>query len=476
MVCIRSVKPEDVLAVGRETETMMGLLHIMWAYSAAWAGTSVLLPEFTPLDPEEFTMSVMLEGMVADELEAAGHTVLRQQEAEVLVGTEALSQCGLAPLCPIAVLPALPVERALVVSIDRRDGRLLGRGKVYEQGFEEPVAAREVEVVPGAEQGFARQMVQMLESEPTAVVAVVGAAPLVETSSAPSSVTITPPTSVVVQREEAKWEKRVEQRSSQPSGRLPDGVAPRHLKGSEGHFQKSGLDARDWIYRAMPHAGRFTMELRGGMGIGDVDRFADVRVVRRSGAQVDQWFREGPTSAKRVRGSVFIGYAAATWIDFGVLGGVQYSERDVTSGVVREQAEQTGERTTQEVDRETGIQAVLGYVQPRVRTYLVPVGPAKPFVFVGADFRMFDLYKLEQPNGAVYPVPPGGLVPGVALGGGLMIDPGPIVGMFVEGGLTLHQGERSAAITSSDWSHPVRTALPADESTRHVVGGFQFRL
>jgi hypothetical protein len=57
-----------------------------------------------------------------------------------------------------------------------------------------------------------------------------------------------------------------------------------------------------------------------------------------------------------------------------------------------------------------------------------------------------------------------------------MIDPGPIVGMFVEGGLTLHQGERSAAITSSDWSHPVRTALPADESTRHVVGGFQFRL
>ena len=474
MVCIRSVKHEDVLAEGREMECMMGLLHILFAYSTAWAGTSVLLPEFTPLDPEEFTMSVMLEGMVADELEAAGHTVLRQQEAVVLVGTEALTQCGLAPLCPVAVLPALPVERALVVSIDRRDGRLLGRGEVYEQGSQEPLSVGEVEVVSGAEQGFARQIAQMLESgEPTAVVAVPVSVSVVDVPPGPASASIPPPTSVVVQREEAKWEKRVEKRSSQPSGRLPDGVAPRHLKGSEGHFQKSGLDARDWIYRAMPHAGRFTMELRGGMGIGDVDRFADVRVVRRSGAQIDQWFREGPTTAKRVRGGVFLGYAAATWIDFGVLGGVQYSERDVTSGVVREQA---GERTTQEVDRETGIQAVLGYVQPRVRTYLVPVGPAKPFVFVGADFRMFDLYKLEQPKGAVYPIPPGGLVPGVALGGGLMIDPGPIVGMFVEGGLTLHQGERSEAITSSNWSHPVRTALPADQGTRHVVAGFQFRL
>ena len=473
MVCIRSVKREDVLAEGSGMECMMGLLHILLAYSTAWAGTSVLLPEFTPLDPEEFTMSVMLEGMVAEELESAGHTVVRHQEAVVLVGTEALTQCGLAPLCPVAVLPALPVELALVVSIDRRDGRLLGRGEVYEQGSEEPLSVGEVEVVPGAEQEFASQMVLMLEGEPSTARP---AAVVVAEISAPGGPVATPdatPTAVVVQREEAKWEKRIEQRSSQPSGRLPDGVAPRHLKGSEGHFQKSGLDARDWIYRAMPHAGRFTMELRGGMGIGDVDRFADVRVVRRSGAQIDQWFREGPSKSKRVRGGVFIGYAAATWIDFGVLGGVQYSERDVTSGVVREQA---GQRPTQEVDRETGIQAVLGYVQPRVRTYLVPVGPAKPFVFVGADFRMFDLYKLEQPKGAVYPVPPGGMVPGVALGGGLLIDPGPIVGMFVEGGLTLHQGERSEAITSGNWAHPVRTALPSEQKTSHVVAGFQFRL
>ena len=464
----------------------MALLHMWFAVSLAHAGNSVLLPEVTPLDPQDFTISVMLEGMVAEELEASGHTVLRHQDALVLVGPEALSQCALAPLCPVAVLPALPVERALVVSIDRVEGRMIGRGEVYAQGDDLPVATGEVEVVSGSERTFVIEMAALAgqEASPLSPPAPIVAAPIevVVPDSVPSEgsvVVVSPtaavvsPTAAVVQREEAKWEKRLEQRSSQPTGRLPDGVAPRHLRGSEGHFQKSGLDARDWIYRAMPHAGRFTMELRGGTGIGDVDRFADVRVVRRSGAQIEQWYREGPATSRRIRGGVFLGYAAATWLDFGVLGGVQYSERDVTSGIVREQA---GEEATQEVDRETGIQAVLGYVQPRVRTYIVPVGPAKPFVFVGCDFRMFDLYKLEQPKGAVYPIPPGGMTPGVALGGGLMIDPGPIVGMFVEGGLTLHMGERSEVTTSGAWAHPVRQALSSEQSTKHLVGGFQFRL
>lgn len=458
-------------------EMMMALLHMWFAVSVAHGGTSVLLPEVTPLDPQEFTISVMLEGMVAEELEAAGHTVMRHQEAVALVGTEALAQCALAPLCPSAVLPALPVERALVVSIDRVDGRLLGRGEVYAQGAEVPVAVGEVEVVSGAERAFVVEMAalagQEAPLEPTPEPTLPTEVVLPPQAAAQQGASLSAPTAAVVQREEAKWEKRLEQRSSQPTGRLPEGVAPRHLRGSEGHFQKSGLDARDWIYRAMPHAGRFTMELRGGMGIGDVDRFADVRVVRRSGAQIEQWYREGPATSRRIRGGVFLGYAAATWLDFGVLGGVQYSERDVTSGIVREQA---GEQASQEVDRETGIQAVLGYVQPRVRTYLVPVGPAKPFVYAGCDFRMFDLYKLEQPKGAVYPIPPGGMTPGVALGGGLMIDPGPIVGMFVEGGLTLHMGERSEVTTSGAWAHPVREALSSEQSTRHLVAGFQFRL
>ena len=115
-------------------------------------------------------------------------------------------------------------------------------------------------------------------------------------------------------------------------------------------------------------------------------------------------------------------------------------------------------------------------IQPRVRGYLAPVGPAKPFLFTGAEFRFFDAYNIEQPETLTYPVPQGGSIPGWVGGGGLMIDPGPIVGLFFEASYCLHFGERSRLVQQGSWVHDVPQAPENAGYTIGLTGGVQFRL
>src|SRR4029079_9441656 len=103
--------------------------------------------------------------------------------------------------------------------------------------------------------------------------------------------------------------------------------------------------------------------------------------------QINSWYEEGPVPARRVRGDLFVGYAPATMFDFGLLVGIQYGHRGLSTGV--EVVDPTGSFVSEQVDDLADIQAISFYLQPRVRLYMVPLGPAKPFVFTGADLRIF---------------------------------------------------------------------------------------
>lgn len=253
------------------------------------------------------------------------------------------------------------------------------------------------------------------------------------------------------------------------------GVKPRHLIGSEQNYRNSGLDARDWVYKAMPHAGRVTFEIRAGLGLGDVDRQADMRVEFVGAAQRDSWYQESPLQGRRPQGAIFIGYAPATMIDLGVVAGLQYGRRHFTTGFARyNQATDTVKEDYDVVY--TAVDAVQLFLQPRVRGYLVPTGPAKPFLFTGADIRVFDAYDLEQPEGFTYLIPPAGVVPGWIGGGGMMIDPSPIVGFFFEGSYTQHFGERADTLQSGVWNYTTPPPSVPAVFTIGLTGGVQFRI
>ncbi|MEZ4319770.1 MAG: hypothetical protein R3F61_19805 [Myxococcota bacterium] len=250
------------------------------------------------------------------------------------------------------------------------------------------------------------------------------------------------------------------------------GLRYRHVLGAEGNLRKSGMDPRDWLYKATPHSGRLVFEPRVGIGIGDTDRQADVRVEITDGNKTGEWYQEGPLPGRRVRGGLFVGYAPVAYFDLGVMAGLQYGKRYFTTGYYR----RIGANTDEAASDLLSVDAIQFIVQPRARAYIVPTGPAKPFLFVGGDFRMFDNYQIAQPADVTYPVPVGGVVPGAVGGGGLLIDPSPIVGFFVEGSYIRHFGLRAAAADYLTWEHTKPPPPSGSESTISIVGGVQFRL
>jgi hypothetical protein len=223
----------------------------------------------------------------------------------------------------------------------------------------------------------------------------------------------------------------------------------------------------------MPHAGRVAFEIRAGIGMGDNDRAADIRVELLDGnEQGDSFYQEGPLSARRPQGGIYLGYAPATMIDIGVAAGLQWGKRTFTTGWTRVSVTNSGKAISPST---TGDQ-VMFYIQPRIRGYLVPVGPAKPYLFTGADIRIFDDYDLAQPDTFIYPVPPGGVIPGWIGGGGLMIDPSPIVGFFFEGSYTQHFGPRAETATFGGWAHEALAAPIGAGYNIGLTGGVQIRI
>jgi hypothetical protein len=469
------------------TSFFLGLIAMQ---APAHAAEPILVPTFTYASDDQFAVTVMLDNLVSDKLLSDGHIVLDADTVAPVVGEAAVSRCADTPGCPENILGSLPCRVAVVVNVRNQGGVLAGHVALYQEGMPAPVEEQDFPVVPGNEHMFAHDVSIMVAGllgrlGPGSDVMLMDAARLIAGEPLPvapapvlAPAPVAPP--VVLNLDDDLEEPTAPPMEPTPptnrssTGKLPEGVAQRHLLGSEAHFRKSGLDARDWIYRAMPHAGRVTIEVRAGLGLGDIDRQADVRVELSEGKQLDDgWYQEGPKSARRPRGGVFIGYAPLTFLDVGLLGGVQYSARRLTTGYTRTNE---GEVSDSQVSDPQNIQAVAVFLQPRIRGYLAPVGPAKPFLFTGAEFRFFDAYNIEQPASVEYPIPQGGTIPGWTGGGGIIIDPGPIVGFLFEASYILHAGARSKPMVFGSWANRTPDLAVGTGGSVGLVGAVQFRL
>ncbi|TNE87742.1 MAG: hypothetical protein EP330_17435 [Deltaproteobacteria bacterium] len=233
------------------------------------------------------------------------------------------------------------------------------------------------------------------------------------------------------------------------------------MRGNEGHFVRYDGTPEDWVYKMTPHAGRFFFEVRGGVGMGDVSRHADSRLI--SGDPVTEWFQEGPATGLGARGGGAVGYSPVTWCDLGVLVEIQTGTKTLTT------AYDDGEAGT------ASGPAIQAVVQPRFRFYLAPLGPVKPAVIVAAEIRGFDAYHID-PNPDQFPEPPGGVVPGAVGGLALVIDPAPIVGVVLEGAYTQHFGLRAQAAQDGRAPDNAPAAPSGDMRTLAITGGLQFRI
>lgn len=473
-----------MLAVRIATGALVGLS------GTAWGAEPVFLPDFTPATGDEFNTAVTLQKLVNDQLLADGFIVLTSSVVGPVVGTENIASCALRAGCPTNVLPQVPARIAVVVQIQRVGGSLVGNVDLYENGVASPSQRLYLPIAVGGEAVFSDDVLRetrtlLLKMGPGDEQLVTKAAQWIAGQAGPGLVTAPPapaPAPAPVPAAVPGTPPKRFDGSTPHEGDLTailenSGVTKRHLVGAEGAFRRSGLHPRDWVYRATPHAGRLTFEIRAGMSFGDVDRLAMVRVETQNGEETNAWFQEGPVPGRRTRGEIFIGFAPATMFDFGILAGLQYGRRGISTGIVVLDAE--GNVDKEDIAELEDIQAVTFYLQPRIRGYLVPLGPLKPYLTTGADFRFFDGYHLEQPPDLAYPAPSGGFMPGWIGGVGLLIDPGPIVGFFAEGTYIQHFGALSAGRVEEiggPWPHEFEPLEETTGITLGVVGGVQFRL
>jgi hypothetical protein len=458
----------------------------------AWASEPVFLPDFTPATGEEFGMAVTLQQMVMDQLLAEGHIVLSSAVVGPVIGMENIASCALRAGCPTAVLPKIPARIAVVVQVQRVGGSLVGNVDLFESGAASASQRLYLPIAAGGEAGFASEVAREVRTllvrigpAPAPMVTqaaqwiagqgTIASAPLAGTPAPgmPAPGAPVPGAPVAAKRFDG---------STPHEGPLEpllqdSGILRRHLVGAEGAFRRSGLHPRDWVYRMTPHAGRLIFEIHAGAGFGDVDRLAVVRVETQNGDETNAWFQEGPLPGRRPRGEIYVGFAPATMVDLGILGGLQYGRRGVSTGLVVLDAEGGVDQLI--VNDLEDIQAVTLYLQPRARAYLAHLGPAKPYLLTGADLRFFDSYHLEQPPDVNYPAPSGGFMPGWVGGAGMLIDPGPIVGFFAEGTYVRHFGQLSAprrVEVGGAWPHEFEPLEETSAITVGVVGGVQFRL
>ena len=451
--------------------------------SPADAGEPVFLPDFTPATTSEFAVAFMLRDQVVQALEAQGHVILGSEQVAPVVGDTA--GCAELPSCPVAQLPQLPTRVGIVVTVERHEGAVRGCLEVYSQGDAEPVVQRKLPVRGGHEALFAEQVAVALDEVvshlgPSPASDLVAAVKLIDAAAATSAESGPGPDPDPEPDPEPDPDPGPDT-SDAPRPAPPGadqelvellrdtGLEPRHLKGAEGHFRRSELDVRDWVFAQTPHAGRLVFEVRGGMGFGDTDRVADVRynVGNEAG-----WFQEGPGPGQHVRGALYVGYAPITFFDAGLLIGLQYGGEVLTYGWYGG----AQEPFTSDVQ---SVQSVQLSAQARARLYLVHLGPAKPYVVLGPELRVFDDFDIESNSpDVVYPEPGAGAVPGVFGGGGLLVDPGPMVGFFFEGTYSRYFGVLAGPSQLAGSTAPAdRPDPPA--STRQlvgVVGGVQFRL
>lgn len=445
----------------------------------------IFVPDFTYERPEDFQVTVMLDGQVKEKLLAEGHVVLSSAVVAPITGAASVQNCALTPGCPVDILPRIPATLAIVARVSRAGSTLVGHLEVYRKGDDRPVDAREVPIAPGSEHVFAHEVALAtalaLEQVPPATSAdLVAAARLIAGLSKGAEPVeelpedLTPDRTTPVEDLDADTQTAERGTAVRDLYKLPPGVHPRHLVGARKNYEKSGLDARDWLFKETPHGGRVVVDIRIGLGLGDIDRQADSRVELRGNTTTSEWYQDGPDQARRVKGGLVLGYAPSAWCDVGVGLGLQYSGRTITTGYAK--IDDLGALKDSEVSPPGDTQAVSFELEPRFRLFVVPTGPAKPFLYAGPSFRYFSAYHIEQPPAFEYPNPPGGWVPGAGGGGGLMVDPSPLLGIYFEGGYTQHFGARAAPVQAGTWTYAKPVMPVPTNGTATVLGGVQFRL
>ena len=403
------------------------MLAIFAALGLAHA-SDVVVPSFTPATLSDFGTA---EKMTAETLRALNEReVLFVPPSEIrLRAGEVAEGCAENKACMDTLWEQFPPSRlAIVGRLNWNEGMLEANVRFYGPDDASPIEVMSSSF-PEDEMGrfadqvafFAAELLSLVPPREETVVPV--AVEPIQRQPEPAT-----PAAPAAPADAGAGEPLAKGPSRQSAGMMPKKVWAR--------YEASGLTWRRFKERELVRAGSVMLELHGAGLFGAVNRAYDVRVgvlqdeelapgqdpSEASFSQAGYYQRDGFTNGISWTVGASLGYVPIWWLEIGVSGGMQVGRKELTTGWEQYVVTVDGDPTTTSEDAYDPTLAFMGMVEPRLRWYVVPTGPVKPYIITGAHMRFYDGYIVPDSALIRYPDRAGGLSVGATTGAGLAFD------------------------------------------------------
>ena len=439
----------------------------------------LVVPPFTPGSVSDFGPSERLAEETMSALASANIAFIPPSEV-TRRGGEMVTTCADSPDCPAHIFEVFPsASLVLVGTTTWNEGRLDSEVRFYLRGDPSPIEIIQGEFRPEDSAMFGAEVASIADE-------IQSFGPQVDLT--PTPVAQEPDTT---ERQQGSGTPSRDRLGDQKVYREPDEdrvesaplLMPRAWHGlpqrSQTRFVLSQQDWPEWRRKRSLRTGRFEISAWGGMGFGDVSRQYDIRVALNEPTpnNFQETGRYGHHDFIVDSGFVAgfgVSFAPAWWFDLGLIGSFQAGQKHLSTGW---EQYLDGERVDYDIRNHDPAFAGIGILEPRIRLFLVPLGPVKPYVAGGAAFRILDGYQVPDLDDVAYPDLPSVIDLMVVAGGGLAIDlpVGLTILMDVPWGYRLNQGPLHQELTGQE---PASSPLPAP-NTRQVLtfrGGLGVRL
>lgn len=199
-------------------------------------------------------------------------------------------------------------------------------------------------------------------------------------------------------------------------------------------YLNSPFEVSEWLKVQRIRSNNVLVEIHLGVSFGDVVRRYDTRIgltpqLETYGIyEYDSWISGGP--GVNMGGS--IGYAPTWWLETSIYGGVVLYQKELSTGWEVQEQQNPGVVIEDDSVNYDPTTSAVGHIEPRVRLFMAPSGPVKPYIMGSAFIRIFDGYNPPNLETVNYSPLPGGVHVGATGGIGLAFDSYSPVGVFIE--------------------------------------------
>ena len=199
-------------------------------------------------------------------------------------------------------------------------------------------------------------------------------------------------------------------------------------------YLNSPFEVSEWLKVQRIRANNVLVEIHLGVSFGDVVRRYDTRIGLTPQLQTygiyeyDSWISGGP--GVNMGGS--IGYAPTWWLETSIYGGVVLYQKELSTGWEVQSGDAPGVVLEDDEVNYDPTTSAVGHIEPRIRLFMAPSGPVKPYLLGSAFIRIFDGYNPPNLEAVEYSPRPGGVHIGATGGFGLAFDSYSPVGVFLE--------------------------------------------